>query len=94
MEPLSKESLHIRMKISRDARIQKNMNKILDGIKHAATLEQTEHIIKIFPKQYPHLMLGVTIIDEDIADEVLVQICPFLGDIDLQKIDNRIICKW
>lgn len=91
---ISKEWLRTRMMISRDARIQKNVNKILDGIKLAAAQEQTEHSIYIVHKHYPHFMIDSTLIDEDIADEVLTQIQPLLGDIEIQKIDNRVVCRW
>ena len=94
MEPLSKEWLRNRMMIRRDERIQTSIRKVLDGIKHAAAQEQTEHSIRIFPKQYPHIMFGSTIIDEDIADEVMTQLQPFLGDIEIQKIDNTFVCRW
>lgn len=88
------EGLRRQMMIQRDKRIQTAIRHIYDEIHKAADQELSELIVRIVPKEYWHVMLNTIRLDKDIAEEVLTQLQPLLGDIGQDKIENTIRFFW
>ena len=82
------------MLISRDKRIQKTIQNILEGIKESADHERTECTARIVPKQSMYILLHVILVDDDIVNEVYTQLQPLLGDIEHEKHTDSIHFKW
>ena len=94
MEPFSIEGLRRHMMIQRDKRVQTAVRNIYDEIQKAADQELSELIVRIVPKEYWHVMLNTIRLDKDIADEVMAQLQPLLGDIRSTKIEQTIHFEW
>ncbi len=94
MEPLSIEGLRRHMILQRDKRIQTAVRHIYDEIQKAADQELSELIVRIVPKENWHVMLNTIRLDKDIAEEVLAQLQPLLGDIEQHKIEHTFRFCW